>query len=80
MSSRCLNRGAAHMRMVSFLSLNQALSMQPYMWRAWYISVRHCLIQRAQKHSATMFSTLCDALEYFPIKMSSNFQLKFSSF
>lgn len=33
----------------------------------------------AEKHSATVLSTLCDALEYFPIKIY-DFQLKFSRF
>lgn len=63
------------MRMVSFLSLNQALSMQTD------IAVWHRLIQKAQRSTAQLcFSTLCDALEYFPIKIYNNFQLKFSSF
>lgn len=52
----CLSRGVAHMRMVSFLSVNQALSMQSDMWQAWYITVRHCLIQNAQRSIVQLHS------------------------
>lgn len=49
MSSWCVRRGVAHMRMASFLSKTQALSMQTDTWQVWYIALRHWLIQKVQR-------------------------------
>lgn len=79
MSSWCVSRGVAHVRMASFLSKNQALSMPTDTWQVCHCTSILADPKGAEKHSATVLSTLCDALEYFPIKIY-DFQLKFSSF
>lgn len=80
-SSFCLSRGVAQMRIVSFLSVSNTQHVGCHMVRVVYL-IFH-LTQKAQESMlpcTAMFNTLDDALKYFKVKIYNHFQLQFSSF